>query len=216
VQFADFSVPLGEPCPRCAGTEIVRDSKRFGHCAVCRATLILEDPTPQDESTDTEPARGSAQRSSRSEYGEILSGRVLSAQGEEAESLPLEEEAVVEILLLFPIPGVQVIVHVGLFAGRLKAFYWHTTFTVEEAGSYRVAVRVPPGLLAEREYRARISAQLELGEDVVRVYVRPHPTFKTYGPENDFARRDGAVRPDLDWELVRVGGVHDAPEPAAS
>jgi hypothetical protein len=41
VQFKDYELPLGEPCPRCAGREIVRTHEYFGYCAGCQASLAF-------------------------------------------------------------------------------------------------------------------------------------------------------------------------------
>jgi hypothetical protein len=41
VQFKDFEVPLGEPCPACGGREIVRTHEHFGRCAECQASLAF-------------------------------------------------------------------------------------------------------------------------------------------------------------------------------
>jgi hypothetical protein len=41
VQFVDFQLPLGEPCPRCGGREILRTHEFFGRCAECNASLAL-------------------------------------------------------------------------------------------------------------------------------------------------------------------------------
>jgi len=194
---------------------MVRDSKRFGRCSNCAATLIFEEPTPTSETSSAAPGKPQEPRSRASTYGEILSGRILDARGNEVESLSLQEEALIETLYRFLIAGVDVVTHVAVWAETNKAFHWHAEFRVEEAGIYRVAVRLPPSLLAEKRYILRISAQLELGEESARISLRPAPAFKAVGPENDFTRRDGAVRPDLDWELVRVGAPHEVPEHAA-
>jgi hypothetical protein len=41
VQFADCYVPLGDPCPRCDGTDLLRTHEQFGRCTQCGARLIF-------------------------------------------------------------------------------------------------------------------------------------------------------------------------------
>lgn len=212
VQFADYSLSVGMPCPRCGGTELIRDAPRFGHCTCCRATLILEEPPSPAE----EAGKGSAPKkegSSRSEYGEILSARILSPDGEEADTLRVEEEGLIEAVCHLPLPGVEVVLHLGVFTEEAKAFHWHAKLKIAEAGRYRVRVRLPTDFLAEREYRVKVQAQLRLGGDVAIIRLLPWPTFRAVGRESAFAHRDGVVRPELEWDLLRMDAV---PEGAAS
>jgi hypothetical protein len=52
VQFVDFQVPLGAPCPNCAGRDIVRVHEHFGRCPSCGASLAL---LPRVESAEGAP-----------------------------------------------------------------------------------------------------------------------------------------------------------------
>jgi hypothetical protein len=39
IQFVDFQLPLGEPCPNCGGAEMTRTHEHYGRCTVCGAHL---------------------------------------------------------------------------------------------------------------------------------------------------------------------------------
>ena len=41
VQFADYELPLGEPCPACGSRELVRMHEQFGYCPRCRSSLAF-------------------------------------------------------------------------------------------------------------------------------------------------------------------------------
>jgi hypothetical protein len=41
VQFVDFQIPLGAPCPGCGGRDILRIHEHFGRCPSCNASLAL-------------------------------------------------------------------------------------------------------------------------------------------------------------------------------
>jgi hypothetical protein len=55
VQFADHEVPLGEPCPACGSTELVRTHQQFGYCPACRCSLAFAQRVSR-----AEPRRGSS------------------------------------------------------------------------------------------------------------------------------------------------------------
>lgn len=61
VQFADFEIREGEPCPRCASRRILRLHAGFGRCPQCHAQFLLsreglEDVVDEDGAAAT-PAR---------------------------------------------------------------------------------------------------------------------------------------------------------------
>lgn len=41
IQFTDLELPLGEPCPRCNGTQMERTHEHFGRCLTCGARLAF-------------------------------------------------------------------------------------------------------------------------------------------------------------------------------
>jgi hypothetical protein len=57
LQFADGSVPLGSPCPRCVGRELERTHDHFGTCLACGARLILTARLAEPEVVDEPTAR---------------------------------------------------------------------------------------------------------------------------------------------------------------
>jgi hypothetical protein len=44
IQFTDFELPLGEPCPRCGGLEMTRTHEYYGRCSTCGASLAFLPP----------------------------------------------------------------------------------------------------------------------------------------------------------------------------
>jgi hypothetical protein len=54
IQFTDAELPLGEPCPRCGSTELVRTHELFGRCPRCGARLaFLPGVTPAEGGVGT-------------------------------------------------------------------------------------------------------------------------------------------------------------------
>jgi hypothetical protein len=41
IQFADYQIPVGVPCPRCEATELLRIHEFYGRCPRCSATFIF-------------------------------------------------------------------------------------------------------------------------------------------------------------------------------
>ncbi len=46
LQFAHASVPLGDPCPVCDGTRLLRTTEHFATCERCGSRLLLTAPRP--------------------------------------------------------------------------------------------------------------------------------------------------------------------------
>jgi hypothetical protein len=55
VQFVDYQIPLGEPCPACGGREILRTHQYFGRCPACNASLALLARVESAEGSDAPP-----------------------------------------------------------------------------------------------------------------------------------------------------------------
>jgi hypothetical protein len=62
VLFADYEIPLGEPC-RCGGRQIVRFHQLFGRCAACNAQILFADTDPNaDAQADDDPYKQEERR----------------------------------------------------------------------------------------------------------------------------------------------------------
>jgi len=57
VQFADYALPLGAPCPRCGSHELLRTHEAFGRCPRCGARLLF-DGVVTDAATEATPSEG--------------------------------------------------------------------------------------------------------------------------------------------------------------
>lgn len=58
VQFTDYEIPIGAPCPRCGSRKVVRTHEHFGRCPVCSAVfsfkgdINLDAPRPRAPDAD--------------------------------------------------------------------------------------------------------------------------------------------------------------------
>lgn len=213
VQFADYALPEGQPCPRCGGTEMVREAKAFARCGTCSATLILEEPLDEPaEPTPRTPLHEPVNL--ESEFGKVLSSRLLSEDGEEIEELSVAQDATIEVLLKVSVPVLKVVAHVAVWSEGVKAFLWRERLEVEEAGVYRLAIQLPGGLLAERSYSTSVQAVMVIGDSRIRVKQNGPPAFRVHELEDRPPRRDGILRPDLEWGLTRLSTAGPAPAPS--
>jgi hypothetical protein len=86
VQFADYEIREGEPCPRCGSRRILRLHAGFGRCPQCNAQLILSHAGLEalaDEADDDGSAR---QRAKMAAKLRDLTGVHLGRSGETRES----------------------------------------------------------------------------------------------------------------------------------
>lgn len=59
VEFADYQIQIGAPCPGCQATNLLRTHEFFGHCEGCGARLIFSGELPETEQPETTDAASS-------------------------------------------------------------------------------------------------------------------------------------------------------------
>jgi hypothetical protein len=75
VQFADGELPIGSPCPHCAGGDVSRIHENFARCRTCRATLLLRAPREPVAAAAVHPIRDLAR------YTDLRLQHIKSAPG---------------------------------------------------------------------------------------------------------------------------------------
>lgn len=166
IQFVDAEVEVGRPCPVCGSIDLVKAQKYFLRCSICGSTLKSADgevlpgayALPVPEPTDGEDGRSASERLAAlpsGDYGEIVRTRVLSASGREAFELSAAEEITVETTIRFAGPVVRATLKLWIAveeAGAVLRLRCPEKLQAEGPETIEVAVRIPPALLASREY----------------------------------------------------------------
>lgn len=65
VQFVDCELPLGDPCPRCGGREIVKTHAHFARCEICDGRLVIVAPVAHEEESEVERPTPAEEKSER-------------------------------------------------------------------------------------------------------------------------------------------------------
>lgn len=206
VQFVDQAVEEGQPC-RCGGRHFARHHVRFARCEVCgRTTALTEPKEPMHVLVSTAAEAASP---GDAPFGTITGVRVLSAGGEEVDRVPIDEEVVVEgtfeapdaELRITPLVNVRTDV-VRVFAASTPDSWWP-----DQAGVYRVEMRIPPDLLAAQSYQAEFRMRVMTSEGEKRLLPGVRVAFTAYDPAKEDGGREGLVRPRVDWAVHDEHGV---------
>jgi hypothetical protein len=179
IQFVEGEVALGEPCPVCGSTEMVKAQKFFLRCRRCGATLRSADErevvpgpyfapvtdVPTGEDAQGEPPEEAVEKIAAvrsSALGEIIGTRILSALGEEIEVLSAEEEVLIETTVATFGSGLRGIAIFSIHSDRFKVLSSQPEDWQEmpASGRYAFTARVPGRLLSDRLYTVKAAVGL--------------------------------------------------------
>jgi lipopolysaccharide transport system ATP-binding protein len=148
----------------------------------------------------------------RSDFGELLGGRLLSADGMAIGAARVSDDLLVESTFRIDIPGVSVrngivVQSEGVVAFRSVA---PAETKIDEAGIYRARVRIPAHLLNDTTYTVKLGIQVRPPDDQVVGMARDNAlSFRVWdSDEANSARGDytdalvGVLRPRLDWTVA--------------
>jgi lipopolysaccharide transport system ATP-binding protein len=155
------------------------------------------------------------------EHGEILSVRLLSAEGREIGAARTDEEIHVTVTHSVLTPGMHVRCVMSLMTRGVIAFRTAQPEDVEiaEPGIFSASVRIPPNLLADTIYSVKVGILIQkdgrentLVQDnalTFRVYAGDDPTRRTLLARDVYSGSSwaGAVMPRLDWRVTRQRDV---------
>jgi hypothetical protein len=72
VQFAEFEIREGEPCPRCGSRRILRLHAGFGRCPQCETQMLLSQQGLEEQLDDEDEGRNGPGRRQRTRMGDRL------------------------------------------------------------------------------------------------------------------------------------------------
>jgi len=168
---------------------------------------------------------GTAKRGKRgnhvSEHGEILSVRLLSADGREIGAARQDAELTLNVTFSLLTPGVSVRCLLSVVTRGMLAFraIQPDEFHVVEPGIYTASARIPPFLLSDTIYSVKASLALHHEEKASALVADNALSFRVYA-DDDAERRSlvarglvqgmsspGAVMPRLQWHVAKDRAV---------
>lgn len=159
------------------------------------------------------------------EHGEILSVRLLSAEGREIGAARTDEELYVTITLSLLTPGMMARCVMSLTTRGVVAFRTAQPQDVEvaEPGIFAASVRIPAHLLADTIYTAKLGILIQKDGQESTLVQDNALTFRVYA-DDDASHRSllarkvysgtawsGTVMPHLEWRTTRQRDVVTAP-----
>jgi len=172
-------------------------------------------------------AAGGAKRGKKgshvNDHGEILSVRLLSADGREIGAVQHDEDISLRVTFSVLTPGVSVRALISLAARGVVAFRTPqpADLAVEEPGIFAIRVRIPSRLLADTIYTVKVGIllvadgkQTTLAMDnalVFRVYADHDSNDKSLLTLYHGSSWSGVVMPQLEWEVARERDIVIAP-----
>jgi lipopolysaccharide transport system ATP-binding protein len=160
-----------------------------------------------------------------SEHGEILSVRLLSAEGREVGAARTDEEVFVTVTSSLLTPGMTARCVMSLMTRGVVAFRTAQPddLTVTEPGIFTASVRIPADLLADTIYTAKIGLLVQVDGRESTLVQDNALTFRVYAGDDQSQRSllarnlyqgsawSGAVMPKLEWQVSRTRDVVTTP-----
>lgn len=149
----------------------------------------------------------------RSAHGELLGGRLLSADGTAIGAARVSEDLLVESTFRIDAPGVHVRSGIVLQSKGIVAFrsVAPAETHIEQPGIYRARVRLPAHLLNDTAYVVKLGLHVRQGEELVSMAREDALSFKVWDTDERTSARgdyghdlDGLLRPRLDWQVAPV------------
>jgi lipopolysaccharide transport system ATP-binding protein len=143
-------------------------------------------------------------------HGQILSARLVSAEGDELGAVRVSDEFFIETTLRIDTAGVEVRCGVVLRTEGLVAFrsVAPSATPVPEPGVLRARVRIPPHLLADTEYTVKLAAIVYHDGGHTSMAWENALAFRVYDTAEAMSARGdyhgslhGTVRPMLEWRV---------------
>lgn len=197
-QFADQSIEEGDPC-RCGGRHFERHHVLFGHCKVCGRTTVLREPK---EPVELPPATadGTSGGPLDPEFGRVVAVRIVSAEGQETNDVPIDAEAVFHGTFEAVRGGFLASPRVTLRTELVRAFVARPALyrRLERAGLYHFEMRLPPDILAPQTYSLEFNIRVRT-PDRKKLLRGPPIPLNAFDPSGRGNRREGVVRPRFEW-----------------
>jgi len=155
-------------------------------------------------------------RNSQKKYGEILSVRLVSAEGTEVGAARVSEDVFVKATFNILEPGVSVRCAFRVFTRGIHVFrsVQPREFVIPTAAIYSASARIPAHLLAETSYTLRANVIITKDGEPYRLIGDNAVTFRVYDTNESFSPRGaykgqppGAVMPRLEWKVVKERDV---------
>jgi lipopolysaccharide transport system ATP-binding protein len=154
------------------------------------------------------------------EHGQILSVRLLSADGREIGAARHCDELHLTMTYSALRPGLELRCALAIYARGVLAFraVQPEDTRVDDPGIYRAVVRIPPNLLADTIYTVKAGIFMSVDGQEFQLVLDNALTFRVYAGENESTRTmlarghqgtatAGVVMPHLAWDVVRERAV---------
>ena len=164
-------------------------------------------------------APGGAKRGKKgrhaSEHGEILSVRLMSADGREIGVARHEEELQLRVTFSVLTPGITVRALISMSARGVVAFRTAqpADIAVTEPGIFVIRLRIPAYLLADTIYTAKVGILLVKDGEQTTLVMDNALVFRVYADHDTGDKSlltlyhgsswSGVLMPNLDWDVVR-------------
>jgi len=153
----------------------------------------------------------------RGQHGELLGGRLLSADGTAIGAARVSDDLLVESTFRIDTPNVRVRTGIVLQSDGVVAFrsVAPTETTIDEIGVYRARVRIPGHLLNDTHYTVKLGIQVRDADGEVVGMARDDAlSFRVWDTDEASSARgdytdalDGLLRPRLDWSVALRSGA---------
>jgi len=235
IQFVEGEVDLGQPCPQCGGTGLLKVQKYFLRCSTCGSTLRVADEADaaageydpleleaagaNGDNSDASLAGGEALPkvavARASELGEIVGVRALSPRGEEVELALAEEGLVLEVTFTTARPRLLAWVGFALTVERRKLLVSGCDDSLElmDPGTHVVTAEIPPHLLSDVTYNVKLGLTLEDPSDgsTAALLDREATSFEGRVELRERPTELGMVHPVIRWSVPPADAVRRIP-----
>jgi lipopolysaccharide transport system ATP-binding protein len=153
---------------------------------------------------------------SKKKYGEVLSVRLVSAEGKEIGAVRISEDVFVKATFSIPEPGVSVRCVFRVFAKGIYVFRsaQPQEFVIPAAAIYSASACIPAHLLAETIYTVTANVIITKDGEAHPLIVDNALTFQVYNTDESLSARGaprgqprGVIMPRLEWKVVKERDV---------
>jgi ABC-type polysaccharide/polyol phosphate transport system ATPase subunit len=150
----------------------------------------------------------------QNELGELLSVRVLAADGRELGAVRASDDIQLQVTFRTEQPNTTARCSFGVFSAGIRAFRTVQPDSIElkQKGVYSARVRIPGDFLSDTPYSANVAVRLNQGKKVATLVQNGALSFRVYDVEASLSPPDafrdkqpGVLTPRLNWSLVPEG-----------